>query len=262
MPRRELLRAAVGRPRPLTIAIATTRSGDCRTGGPAPVAFATYARSEVTTTIGDEQRLVALLRVGDERAFTEIVDRYGAAMYRVARAYVGTDDAAGDVLQETWLAALRSITTFEGRSTLRTWLIGIAANIARSRRRRDARGAAFSVVLSALADLRQAPTVDPSRFQGRAGHDPGAWRLPPAAWSDLPEAQLLGKEALGEVTRAIGALPEAQRVVIQMRDVEGLASDEVAGILGISAANVRVRLHRARAAVRARLETYFREVPR
>ena len=210
----------------------------------------------------DEARLVASLRLGDEWAFTEIVDRYGLAMYRVARAHVGSDDLAGDVLQESWLAALRSIQTFEGRSTLRTWLIGIAANVARSRRRREARGSAFSVLLSALAVPRSSTTVDSARFQGRAGDDPGAWRLPPTAWSDLPEAQLLSKEVLGEVKTAIDALPEAQRVVIQMRDVEGFASDEVARILGISTANVRVRLHRARAAVRARLETYFSGVAR
>jgi RNA polymerase sigma-70 factor (ECF subfamily) len=246
----------------LTIAIASTRSGDRHIGGPAPVVFEAYARSEVTTTADDEARLVASLRLGDERAFTEIVDRYGSAMYRVARAYVGSDDLAGDVLQEAWLVALRSIQTFEGRSTLRTWLIGIAVNVARSRRRREARGSAFSVLLSALAERRSSPTVDPSRFQGRAGDDPGAWRLPPAAWSDRPEAQLLGKELLGEVRTAIEALPEAHRVVMQMRDVEGFASDEVARILGISTANVRVRLHRARAAVRARLETYFSGVPR
>jgi len=246
----------------LATAIATRGSRDRHAGGPAPLAFETYARTEVTTTIDDEQRLVASLRLGDERAFTEVVDRYGAAMFRVARAYLGSDDAAGDALQETWLAALRSITTFEGRSSLRTWLIGIAANVARSRRRREARGSALSVMLSSLSDLRHPPTVDSSRFQRSDGRDPGTWRVPPAAWSDLPEAQLLGKEALAQVTSAIGALPEAQRVVIQMRDVEGLASDEVARVLGISGANVRVRLHRARAAVRARLEMYFREVPR
>ena len=246
----------------MTIAIASTRSGDRHPGGPAPFVREIYARSEVTTTAEDELRLVAALRLGDERAFTEIVDRYGMAMYHVARAHVGNDEAAGDVLQEAWLAALRSIQTFEGRSTVRTWLIGIAVNIARSRRRREARSSAFSVLLSALAERRTSPTVDPSRFQGRTGDDPGAWRLPPAAWSDLPEAQLLGKEVLGEVKTAIEALPEAQRVVIQMRDVEGFATDEVARILGISAANVRVRLHRARALVRARLEAYLGGVPR
>lgn len=216
----------------------------------------------MTTTADDEMRLIAALRQGDERAFTEVVDRYGIVMYRVARAHVGSDEAAGDVLQEAWLVALRSIQTFEGRSTLRTWLVGIAVNVARSRRRREARSSAFSVLLSAFAERRTSPTVDPSRFQGRAGDDPGAWRLPPVAWSDLPEAQLLDKEVLGEVKTAIAALPEAQRVVIQMRDVEGFATDEVARSLGISAANVRVRLHRARAVVRARLETYYGGVPR
>jgi hypothetical protein len=149
----------------LTIAIASTRSGDRHIGGPAPVVFEAYARSEVTTTADDEARLVASLRLGDERAFTEIVDRYGSAMYRVARAYVGSDDLAGDVLQEAWLVALRSIQTFEGRSTLRTWLIGIAVNVARSRRRREARGSAFSVLLSALAERRSSPTSTPHDFR-------------------------------------------------------------------------------------------------
>jgi RNA polymerase sigma-70 factor (ECF subfamily) len=223
---------------------------------------ASYRRDEVTDTADEDAATIAALRQGDERAFAQLVDQHGAAMLRVARVYFrGNDDAAGDVVQEAWLAALRSLKSFEGRSSIKTWLLGIVNNVARSRRRRESRVAALSLLLSGFTDRQGAPTVDPARFQGRADGDPGAWRVPPAPWSDLPESRLLGQEALDEVARAIAALPESQRVVIQMRDVEGLDAAAVARAVGISDANVRVRLHRARASVRARLETYFGQVP-
>jgi len=204
--------------------------------------------------------LIDLLRAGDERAFADLVDRYGAAMLRVARTQVSSDDDAGDVVQEAWIVALRSLGSFEGRSSLKTWLLGIAHNIARSRRRRDARRAAIALVLSAFAPRDGGSTVDPARFYAAGDPRAGTWRLPPPEWSDLPESRVLGKEARDEIARAIDALPESQRLVIQLRDVEGLDADAVARIAGITSANVRVRLHRARATVRARLERYFGEV--
>jgi len=166
-------------------------------------------------------------------------------------AYVRDRQAAEDVVQETWLAVLRGLDGFEGRSSLKTWVFGIAINLARARHRRESRILPFSQLFG--RGESKGPTVDPSRF----GAD-GMWSRGPAGWSDLPEARVLGAETLNRVKVAIAGLPRAQREVIVMRDVVGMEAAEVAEIVGISAENQRVRLHRARAAVRKVLEEYLR----
>lgn len=100
------------------------------------------------------------------------------------------------------------------------------------------------------------PTVDPARFGGPGDRYPGHWLAFPAPWPS-PEQNTLAGEVQAQVEAALAALPERQRVVITLRDVEGYSSDEVCSILEISAANQRVLLHRARAFVRGRLEEYF-----
>jgi RNA polymerase sigma-70 factor (ECF subfamily) len=179
------------------------------------------------------------LKAGDEATFEALVDRYGPAMLRVALSYVGDRGVAEDVVQETWLTFLGSLERFEGRSSLKTWLFGILMNVARARRRKEER------------QLR-APELDPDRF----GRD-GRWSRPPEPWSQLPEERLVAKETLQRVRAAIDSLPANLREVILLRDVAGWDSDEVCGLLGISPANQRVRLHRARSAVREALEDYL-----
>ena len=166
-------------------------------------------------------------------------------------AYVHDREAAEDVVQETWLAVLRGLGGFEGRSSLKTWVFGIAINLARTRRRKDSRILPFAN-LFARGDSRR-PTVDPSRF----GAD-GMWSKGPQSWSQLPEGRVLGAETMDRVKEAISGLPAAQREVIVMRDVAGMDAAEVAELVGISAENQRVRLHRARAALRKVLEDYLR----
>jgi len=190
------------------------------------------------------------LRSGDEAAFEELVARYHGPLLQLARSHVRDLPTAEDVVQETWLQALASLKRFEGRSTFKTWLFGILLNFARARRRRESRLLPFTSLFR--RDVGDGPAVDPDRF-----NRDGMWTTLPDRWDGIPEARLLSRETLARVGAAIQALPEGQREVILLRDVAGLGSEEVAGLLRITAANQRVRLHRARAAVRRALEEYL-----
>jgi RNA polymerase sigma-70 factor (ECF subfamily) len=196
--------------------------------------------------------LVARLRDGDESAFAELIDRYGATMLRVAQMFVRDRASAEEVVQETWLAVLNGIDRFEGRSSLKTWLFRILTNRAKTRGQRDGRMVPFSSL--AGAGEEDEPSVDPDRFLGPDSPFPGAWAAPPRAW---PEDTVLEHETLGVIQTAMEELPEAQREVIRLRDVEGWSPMEVADALEISDGNQRVLLHRARSKVRAAIEMYL-----
>jgi len=193
------------------------------------------------------------LRAGNEAAFQSLIQRYHGPMFRLAMNYVGDRGVAEDVVQESWLTCLRSLDRFEGRSSLKTWLFGILVNVARSRRRKESRILPFASLWRRDDSDSRRPTVDRSRF----GSD-GMWSDGPRSWDNVPESKVLGAETLQNVRSAIDALPPKQREVILLRDVAGFDAAEVSGLLGISAANERVRLHRARAAVRQKLEEYLR----
>jgi RNA polymerase sigma-70 factor, ECF subfamily len=192
---------------------------------------------------------LAALRAGDERAFLALVTRHHAAMIRVARLYVSSAAHAEEVVQEAWLGVLRGLNLFEGRSSLKSWIFRILVNCAKSRGVREVR----SVPVSALAAEEDAEgaTVPEERFRGEGELWAGHWARPPAAWAD---DQLASAEAAALARQAIETLPPAQRTVITLRDVDGWESSEVCELLGISEANQRVLLHRARAKVRAILE--------
>jgi RNA polymerase sigma-70 factor, ECF subfamily len=191
------------------------------------------------------------LRRGDEAAFVELLRRYHGALMRLAMTYVQNPETAEDVVQDAWLTAIKSLDSFAGRSSLKTWISGIVINIARAKRRKESRLVSLASVFTDYAD-RRSPTVDPSRF-GREG----AWRELPRVWQNVPESSLIGKETLGRIKEAIDALPPRHREVIVLRDVAQLDASEVTSALGISPENQRVRLHRARAAVRKSLEDYL-----
>ncbi|MGD9902761.1 MAG: RNA polymerase sigma factor [Vicinamibacterales bacterium] len=187
--------------------------------------------------------LVSRLRAGDADAFAAVVGRYQRSMTRVARTWVRTEHAAEEVVQDVWLAVIRGLHRFEGRSSFKTWLFRIVVNRATSR---------------ALRDRRQVPF---SSFQGEDGLEwdvdgpftmAGAWAEPVAAWP-VPSAEQLTLQAelVALVAAAVEQLPAAQRVVLTMRDIEGLDSADVCTVLGVSAVHQRVLLHRARTAVRA-----------
>jgi RNA polymerase sigma-70 factor (ECF subfamily) len=180
--------------------------------------------------------LVAALRRGDERAFMELVDAYTPGMRRFALTFVRTAAVADEVVQEAWLGVLRGLERFEGRSSLKTWIYRIVANIARTRGVREARSTPFS----------DEPAMDPENFL-----PDGHWASPVEPWHDV-----LAAELRGVVDAAIAALPEQQRAVIQLRDVEGWSSEEVCNVLELSETNQRVLLHRARTRVRNAVEEY------
>lgn len=203
-----------------------------------------------------EEELVARLRAGDEAAFALVLDSWSPAMLRVARRRVPTPDLAAEVVQETWLAVVEGLAGFTGRAALKTWVFRILLNKAQRLGGRESR----TVPWSSLAPGTAGPTVDPARFQGPDEPFPGHWREGPAPWPD-PEDAALATELRHRAAVAIAELPERQRVVLTLRDVEGYEATEVCSILDLTAANQRVLLHRARAHVRSRLETYVAEVP-
>jgi RNA polymerase sigma-70 factor (ECF subfamily) len=214
--------------------------------------------AKARTESADED-LVTQLRAGDEAAFSELIDRYGASMLRVARLHVRDRAVAEEVVQETWLAVLNGIERFEGRSSLKTWLFRILTNRAKTRGEREGRSVPFSAIAAADAAADAETAVDADRFQGADAHQwPYHWSAPPRAWT---EERALERETLGVVQDAISGLPDTQREVIRLRDVEGWSAGEVADALEISDVNQRVLLHRARSRVRAALESYLGPEP-
>lgn len=201
-----------------------------------------------------QELIVEALRRGDERTFVALVDEYGPAMLRVARMYVSTRVVAEEVVQEAWLGVLSGIGRFEGRSSLKTWILRIVTNIAKTRGERESRSIPLSSV--ANADEGDGRTVDADRFL-TGGRWAGHWSSAPSRWSELPEDRLVGGETIAVVEAAIAALPEIQRTVITLRDVEGWSSEEVCDSLELSEANQRVLLHRGRAKVRRAVEVYL-----
>jgi RNA polymerase sigma-70 factor (ECF subfamily) len=206
------------------------------------------------TSPGADRAVIAALRAGDEDAFAALVDANHGVMLRVAMHHVSSRAVAEEVVQEAWLGILRGLDRFEERASLRTWMLRIVANLAKSRGIRERRVVPFS---SLASDDDDAPTVDPSRFED-ASHPqwPGHWASPPNPWDASVERLLLGREAQELIAGVIAELPERQRRVIELRDVEGFSSEEVCELLGVSEGNQRVLLHRARARVRNALESY------
>ncbi|MGH9025084.1 MAG: RNA polymerase sigma factor [Acidimicrobiia bacterium] len=205
----------------------------------------------------DDARTVEALRAGDEAAFVDLVERYQGALLRQALPYVPSRAVAEEVVQDTWIAVIRGIDGFEGRSSLRTWLYRILMNVARSRGVAEHRSIPFS---SASPDVETTdPAVDPVRFWPAGEAEAGRWISLPTPWEHQPEDRLLARENVDVVAQAINGLPDAQREVITLRDVLGWTSMEVRNVLDVSETNQRVLLHRARAKVRAALERHFTE---
>jgi RNA polymerase sigma-70 factor (ECF subfamily) len=192
------------------------------------------------TPVEDEVSLVVRLRAGDEDAFVTLVGRHHDSMLRLARTFVNSDAVAEEVVQETWLGVLRGIDRFEGRSALRTWLLTILVNRARSTGAREAR---------TVPAGDPEPAVDASRFD--LG---GFWSSPPEHWADAAVERLSAGTLRGVIREVLLEMPERQRAVVMLRDVDGLRSDEVCDVLELTSANERVLLHRGRSRLRQALE--------
>jgi RNA polymerase sigma-70 factor (ECF subfamily) len=198
----------------------------------------------------DDAGLVEALRNRDEQVFIDLVERCSGIMLRLALAHVGNRAVAEEVVQEAWLTMLRSLDRFEGRSSLRTWLLGIVVNLARSRARAERR----SIQMPSEPD---GPVLEPSRFLP-ANHArwPHHWAIEPVRWP-TPEEDLLAGETRTLILETIDTLPATQREVLVLRDLEGLSAADVCNVLALTDTNQRVLLHRARSRVRLALERHF-----
>lgn len=186
----------------------------------------------------DEADLVARLKAGDRGAFSQMVEQHSPHIYNLALGMMEDPDEAEEILQETFLQAVKHIGGFRGQSKLGTWLYRIATNQALMRLRRK-RPLNFSL-------------DDPEDESVKVV-------LPQADWSSRPESELLNREARDEMEKAISTLPEILRLVFILRDIEGLSTAETAEVLDLSISAVKSRLLRARLKLRDALSTYFGE---
>ena len=190
-------------------------------------------------SVGDaDATLLDDLRAGDETAFSTLVSRYHPRLLRFAETLVPSRAVAEEVVQDTWLGVVRGIQRFEGRSSVKTWLFRILINRARS---------------AGAREVRTAP-LDDDVLEGRFAAS-GAWSEPPEPWADAVDARVVADKLAGRVREFLPRLPDAQRQVLVLRDVEGVGSEDVCELLGLSPGNQRVLLHRARTRLRALLAT-------
>ena len=210
---------------------------------------------EAYTVSHEDAGIVTALKAGDEAAFMRLVEEHGPSMLRVALLYVRTRAVAEEVVQDAWLGVLKGIDRFEGRSSLKTWVFRILTNTAKTRSMREGRSLPFSALSPDDLEAGE-PSVDPDRFLGDDERWASHWSSSPRRFDTLPEGHLLSQESMSVVQRAVDDLPDAQRVVLTMRDIIGFESEDVCDALGISEVNQRVLLHRARTRVRKALEAY------
>ena len=158
-------------------------------------------------------------------------------LLRFAESLVPSRAVAEEVVQDTWLGVVRGVHRFEGRSSVKTWLFRILVNRART---------------AGAKEIRAVPLDDSDVLEGRFAAS-GAWSEPPVPWSDEVEGRVVAAKLANRVGGCLAQLADAQRQVLVLRDIEGLAAAEVCDLLGVTAGNQRVLLHRARARLRAAL---------
>ncbi len=194
-----------------------------------------------------DHELVTRLLARDARAFGQLVERFHGRLIRLAAGFVADRATAEEVVQDTWIAVIQGLPSFERRSSLDTWVIRILCNRARTRAVRDKR----TVPFSSEDGLQE--RIEAGRFSDR-----GHWSSPPRSFGeDDPESLLARREIMSAIQSGLDELPPNQRLVVTLRDIEGLDSHEVCNILEVSETNQRVLLHRARTRLRAILEARF-----
>jgi RNA polymerase sigma-70 factor, ECF subfamily len=200
-----------------------------------------------------QNQLLNRLRRGDEHAFESLVNQYHAALIRMATRYVANRSVAEEVVQDTWIAVIDGLHSFEGQSSLSTWIFAILIHKAKDRGIRESRHITFSDFES--FDGEKETAVDPSRFH-QSGELAGQWALPQQPQNEqTPERLLASKQSIEALSKAIDELPPSLQEVIVLRDIEGCESPEICQLLKITETNLYVRLHRARERVRQALET-------
>lgn len=215
-------------------------------------------RAGEETKIVYERHLLERLKEGDETAFVQLVEQYHRFLLWLARKYVQSQCSAEEVVQETWMGVLQRLPFFEERSSLKIWIVRILINQACMCARHEQRLIPFSALEACAVDTDGAVT-EPGSFQGAEQSISGTWLSLTKDQHDIPEANLLSIETHAYVAEAIEALPANQRAVMVLCDIEGWRPEEVCTRLGISAANQRILLHRARSKVRRVLEKYFEQ---
>lgn len=198
----------------------------------------TDARSRAA---GAEEPLVARLRRGEEAAFEAVVRDYGGRLLAVARRFLRNEEDARDAVQEAFLSAFRALSTFEENSSLSTWLHRIVINASLMRLRSRKRKAEESIEDLLPRFLQDGHQVEAS-----------------AEWEGSAEILLVRSETRALVRRSIDRLPETHRAVLLLRDIEELSTEECARLLGVTENAVKIRLHRARQALRGLLDPHFR----
>lgn len=196
----------------------------------------------------DDPVFLTRLRQGESAAYRVLIRRLHASLVGVAGSIIGSRAQAEEVVQDAWLAVFSSIGRFEGRSSLTTWVFSIVLNRARTRASREGR-------LVALPDLMDGTPPGERAVPASAFKPDGHWIDEPRLWEEInPERIVGGRQLWDYVQEAIDALPAGQRAVIILRDMEGRDADEACELLGITAANQRVLLHRARGKVRETID--------
>lgn len=196
----------------------------------------------------DRPEFLVRLRQGNENAYRLLIRRYHASLIGVAAAIIGSRAQAEEVVQDAWLAVFSGIASFEGRSSLITWIFSIVLNRARTRSAREGRLVGLPALLEGTEPGGRA--VDTAEFQ-----PDGHWREAPRLWDELnPERIVDGRQLWDHVLEAIEKLPTGQRAVIILRDIEGCEAEDACALLGISAENQRVLLHRARGRIRQTID--------
>jgi RNA polymerase sigma-70 factor (ECF subfamily) len=196
----------------------------------------------VTGSTIDEATLVTRLRAGDDAAYEVLVRTYSGRLLAVTRRILASDEDAREAVQEAFISAFRSLDRFEGGARLSTWLHRIAVNAAlmklRTRKRRPEES------IESLLPVYQDD-----------GHHAEQFR----SWSEPVDVAMQRREMQALVRRCIEQLPESYRTVLLLRDIEQLGTEETAAMLGVTANAVKIRLHRARQALRTLLDPHFHQ---
>ncbi len=193
-----------------------------------------------------EDALIDGLAARNEAAFRHAINAYQGSMLHLARSIAG-DKIADEVVQEAWVSAMKAIGKFEKRSALKTWLLRIVANEAKTRLRKESRSVSLEAMAGEDSDLSQ-------RFD-----DHGHWLTDsaPGEWTEASPDDLLSSSELGDcMERTITALPDMQSATLRLREHQGYSLQEICNILDVSESNVRVLLHRARSKVFTTVEHF------
>lgn len=196
------------------------------------------------TTAPATADLLAALRRDKDKTFAELVASHHAKLLAVARSFL-KDGEAEEAVQEAWISAYKAIDKFQGRSSIRTWLTRIVINEAKMRLRKAGRESTINF-----------SSVDPDVMAGRFRED-CSWQEPPVRWEFRTPEELLQEENLVEcIQKVLASLPVNQRLVMELRDIQGLEFGDICNLLDVTASNIRVLLHRARTQMFTMLERY------